>query len=147
MTIRKILVAHDFSEAATRAVKFAHGLTQSINAALEIVHVYIDIYEDPGDRTLTLPHALPGQSDRYLRFLEDELSKLTGHALGDKGLAIPCHVVRGDPLKRINDVVRDSKSDLLCIGATGKGAVQRAVFGSVSQLLLRRATVPVLVVP
>lgn len=147
MIIRKVLVAHDFSDAATRALQFAHQLATGTHAKLEIVYAYADLYETGAIPTLTLPHALPGQSERYLHFLEEELRRLAESALGEAGRDIVCRVVRGDPVKRIEDVARETGADVLCVGATGKGAVARVMLGSVSQLLVRTSPIPVLLVP
>jgi nucleotide-binding universal stress UspA family protein len=35
---------------------------------------------------------------------------------------------------------------MLCVGSTGKGAVQRVLLGSISQSILRGSLVPVLIV-
>jgi len=147
MTIRKILVAHDFSEAADRALRFAATLAKDVGATVEIGQVYPDIYDGRGDASLTLPAVLPGQSDRYLRFLDDELKRVARTVLGEDGASIPCHVTRGDPVKRLEELARELGADVVCVGATGKGAVQRVMLGSVSQLVLRSSPVPVLVVP
>jgi nucleotide-binding universal stress UspA family protein len=56
------------------------------------------------------------------------------------------HVVRGEPIKRIEARVQEIGADVLCVGSTGKGAVQRALLGSISQRILRTSPVPVLTV-
>lgn len=147
MTVHKILVAHDFSEAATRALRFAAGLARTTDATLAVVYVRADIYDGRGDPSLSLPNALPGQSERYLRFLETELQRIVDEVIEDPRPPVTCHVLRGDPVKHIAELAQELGADLVCVGATGKGAVQRVMLGSVSQLLLRTATIPVLLVP
>lgn len=145
MTIRKILVAHDFSDSANRALSFASQIASQSGAKLELVYVHPDIYDGRGDPSLTLPSALPGQAERYLRFLEEELIRVA------KGAGAPedvrCHVLRGDPIKRLEGLAEEVGADAICVGATGKGAVERVLLGSVSQLVLRSSSVPVLIVP
>ena len=50
-------------------------------------------------------------------------------------------------MKRLEALAHQIAADVICLGATGKGAVQRALLGSVSQLVLRSSKVPVLLVP
>jgi nucleotide-binding universal stress UspA family protein len=66
--------------------------------------------------------------------------------LGDDAEQVVRHVVRGEPIKRIEALARDIGADVLCVGSTGKGAVQRALLGSVSQRILRTSPIPVLTV-
>jgi nucleotide-binding universal stress UspA family protein len=147
MTIAKILVAHDFSDTATRALRYAARLARDIGATLEIGLVYPDIYDGRYDASLVLPDSPPGQGERYLRFLEEELKRIAITTLAAEGANIRCHVRRGDPVKQLEELAREIGADVICVGATGKGAVQRVVLGSVSQLVLRSSQVPVLVVP
>lgn len=147
MAIRKILVAHDFSEAATRALRFAAGLARTSEATLAIVYVRADIYDGRGDPSLSLPGTLPGHAERYMHFLETELQRVADQVLAEPRPPFTCHVLRGDPVKHIAELAQQLGADLICVGATGKGAVQRVMLGSVSQLLLRTATIPVLLVP
>lgn len=145
MAFHKILVAHDFSKAADRALAFAAQLASSAGAELELVLVYPDVYNGRAEPSLTLPAALPGEAERYLHFLEQELRTVANKVLGER--LIKCHVVRGDAVKRIEAVADETKADAICVGATGKGAVDRVLLGSVSQQILRTSHLPVLVVP
>ncbi len=53
---------------------------------------------------------------------------------------------RGVPANVICDLADKESVDLIIVGSHGKGSVQRALLGSVSQAVVRHATVPVLVV-
>ena len=145
MTINKVLVAYDFSDPSNRALSFAGRLARDTSAKLELVYVHPDIYDGRGDPSLTLPAAMPGQGERYLQFLEQELKTAASKLLGAEDVA--CHVLRGDPVKRIEAAAQSSGADVICVAATGKGAVDRVLLGSVSQRLLRTSPVPVLIVP
>jgi nucleotide-binding universal stress UspA family protein len=147
MSFRKILVAHDFSEPATRALRCAANLATQMDASLDIAYVLPDIFEGPGDPSLAVPNAQPGETDRYLHFLEKELAQRTHEALGGTTLALGFHVLRGDPAKQLESLAAELGADALCIGATGKGAVSRVLLGSVALRLLRSAALPILLVP
>ncbi len=147
MLPKKILVAHDFSDPANRALAFAAQLAGRLGASLEVLHVHPDVYDGHSDPALGLPWPAPEQVERYMRFLDTELEGAVRGVLGDrKDLTINRHVVRGEPAKRIAHCAQEFGVDLVCLGATGKGAVERMLLGSVSQSVLRACHTPVLTV-
>lgn len=117
MAIGKILVAHDFSSPANRALRFAATMAHDIGARLEVALVHPDPYDGRGELDLALPAALPGQGERYLRFLEEELRRVVVEVLGATHPVVPCHVLRGDPVKRLDELARELGADVICIGA------------------------------
>ena len=146
MQLSKILVAHDFSEPADRALVFALDLARRLGATLEVVHVHPDVYDGHSDPALGTPWPTPEQEQRYLRFLEQELARVVGLVLGADAEGIGRHVVRGNPVKRIEALADELGASAICIGSTGKGAVQRLLLGSVSQSIVRTSRLPVLTV-
>ncbi len=146
MATKTMLVAHDFSEPANRALLFAADLAKAVGATIHVVHVHPDVYDGHSDPALGLPWPTPAQEERYMRFLETEVERSVTAALGAEGNNVKRHVVRGEPVKRLAALVQEIGADLICIGSTGKGAVERVLLGSVSQQLLRTSPVPVLTV-
>lgn len=145
MNLRKILTAHDFSPPADRALRLAAEIAERLGAELHVVHVLPTVNAtstDPGGR----PWATPDQADRYSRFMEQELERAVSSALGETTLRVNRHVTPGDPIERIEAVAKELGADLICLGSTGKGAVQRALLGTVSQRVVRSSVVPVLTV-
>jgi nucleotide-binding universal stress UspA family protein len=146
MRFTKVLVAHDFSEPANRALAFAAEIASKVGASLEVVHVHPDIYDGHGDPALGTPWPSPDQEERYLRFLDEELARVVSAVIGQAGSQVVRHVVRGEPIKRIDALRQEIGADLIAVGSTGKGAVERALLGSVSQRIVRSSPVPVLTV-
>jgi nucleotide-binding universal stress UspA family protein len=152
MQLSKILVAHDFSEPANRALVYALSFARRLGATVHVVHVHPDIYDGHSDPALGTPWPTPEQEERYLRFLEQELARVVELALSSAGVPgagaddLHRHVVRGNPVKRIEALADELGASLVCIGSTGKGAVQRLLLGSVSQSIVRTSRVPVLTV-
>ena len=147
MTTKTMLVAHDFSEPANRALILAADIARALGATVHIVHVHPEIYDGHSDPALGLPWPTPGQEERYLRFLETEVQRSAFAALGEESKRAKCHVLRGNPVKRLTAFALELNADILCIGSTGKGAIERVLLGSVSQQILRTSPVPVLTVP
>jgi len=147
MQLTKILVAHDFSEPASRALAFAATLASQVGARVHVVHVHPDVYDGHSDPALGTPWPTQDQEERYLRFLQQELERAVGLVLTEaQARGATLHVVRGDAVKRIEALAGEVGADAICIGSTGKGAVQRVLLGSVSQRIVRTSPVPVLTV-
>src|SRR3954465_8076064 len=104
MQIKKILVAHDFSEPADRALVFAYDLACRLSATLEVMHVHPDVYDGHSEAALGTPWPSPEQEQRYLRFLDEELARAVDKMLSGRAGEIARHVVRGDPVKRIESL-------------------------------------------
>ncbi len=146
MATKKILVAHDFSDPASRALSFAADLAKQLGGSLELVHVHPDVYDGHSDPSLGIPWPTPAQEERYMRFLDTELERSVNAVLGAEAAGVKRHIVRGDPVKRLEKLAEEIGADVICLGSTGKGAVERVLLGSVSQLLVRTSNVPVLIV-
>lgn len=146
MELGKILVAHDFSQPADRALAFAADLAARVGATVHLVHVHPDVYDGHSDAALGTPWPNQEQEQRYVRFLEQELLRVISTVLGEATTGVVRHVVRGEPVKRIEAIASELGADLVCLGSTGKGAVERALLGSVSQRIVRTSPVPVLTV-
>jgi len=146
MQIKKILVAHDFSEPAQRALVFAYDLARRLSATLEVMHVHPDVHGGHGEAALGTPWPSADQEERYLRFLDEELARVVREALPGRAEDAVRHVVRGDPVKRIESLAAQVGAQLICVGSTGKGAVERALLGSISEKVVRTSSIPVLTV-
>jgi nucleotide-binding universal stress UspA family protein len=146
MNIGKILVAHDFSQPADRALVFAAELGRRVAAQLHLVHVHPDVYDGHSDAALGTPWPSQDQEERYLRFLDQELERTVSALFPGAPPQVTRHIVRGDPIKRIEALAGEIGADVVCIGSTGKGAVERVLLGSVSQRIVRTSPIPVLIV-
>jgi nucleotide-binding universal stress UspA family protein len=144
MPFHKILVAYDFSPPADRALLMATQLATTSSAALHLVHIHADLYDGRGDPSLAIPWPTSDQVDRYMRFLETELRRAVLAVAPETVDSIHYHVVRGEPVKRIEALADEIGADLICLGSTGKGVVKQALLGSVSQKVLSMSKVPVL---
>ena len=57
------------------------------------------------------------------------------------------HMSEGSPLHALLAHVKDSGADFVVIGSHGPGVIASLLLGSVAEGLVRKATVPTLVVP
>jgi nucleotide-binding universal stress UspA family protein len=143
VSFQKVLVAYDFSEPSRRALEFACKVVRASGGHLDVVHIHPELYvgEGPG---LEFPWPKPEQVEHYVRFLKQELHDATPRDLDGQAAS---HVFVGDPKLSLLGRAQELGSDVIVVGATGKGLVDRALLGSVSRSLVHHSQVPVVTVP
>jgi nucleotide-binding universal stress UspA family protein len=130
---RTILVPHDFSAHANRALKLAASLAGA-EGRLIVLHV-----------VATLPEAANRLARQSLADERRRLARLVARLSATRGApAIECRVEAGDPYRRIADAARGADSIVMCtLGRTG---LQHLLIGSVAEKVVRHASVPVLTI-
>lgn len=142
-----ILAAVDFSRAARRAFAQARFLARERGASLFVLHV-VDApgIEEMADLTGTpaeklrerLGHERRRRLDEFLRDLDD----------GGEPVELQPIVSWGRPFEEIVRRARSLAVNLIVIGSSGHSAdLERALFGSTAEKVLRAAPCPVLCVP
>ncbi len=138
----RILLPIDGSPAALDAVHHAVALTAAgLHASFVLINVQepATLYE-----LMTAPDAptlerVAEGAGRHALEPAEALINVTGTPFESE-------VVTGDPAQEIVDAVERHDCEMVVMGARGIGAVRSALMGSVSQSLLHRLTVPVMVV-
>lgn len=134
---RTILAAVDFSDGSRVALACAARLAVQCRAALHVLHA-----EDP------LLHAAAQHEGVDLsRETEEELQRFAGEAWPASTCDPRLHTIAGQAVDVILNAAAREGADVLVIGSRGMSGVERLVFGSTAERVLRRADLPVLVVP
>jgi nucleotide-binding universal stress UspA family protein len=136
----KILVAVDFTDASTAAVEQAMALASKLGAELEIVHVAAPPPPMPAEIIAREP--LGPQIDEA----KHALARMVAAAKG-RGLTARSHLLAGEIVFGVLDAIEQYDVTFAVVGSHGKGAIRRALIGSVAERVVRHAKVPVLVVP
>ena len=143
-----VLVAMDGSDNSFRAVSFLQSLGLPRQTRMRLLAV-VERLRYP----TTAPRAARGQLGGILRELEDErrgeLDRALQRAadlLGDRIARVNRYTPTGDPAEEIVVTTRDFDTDLVVVGARGRGGLARALLGSVSEKVLHHARCPVLIV-
>jgi nucleotide-binding universal stress UspA family protein len=141
---RRLLCAVDFSDASEQALGFALELGCGMGGQVTVITVLEWLAEEP-------PLAYPGFNVApYRAHLAADagarLRALVASATGPEPCPIDQVVAFGRPYRGILEVAAAKGSDLIVVGAHGRGAVGRALFGSTTQQIVRGAACPVLVV-
>jgi universal stress protein A len=139
---RKILVPHDLSEHASRALALAAELARAQRGELTVLHVIA-----PYQPVLGFPEGVTWnlREEDIVTSARRSLEEMVARAL--KGARAPrtrCRVVLGDPFQRIIAAARDA--DSIVIATAGRTGLSHLLIGSVAEKVVRHASVPVLTI-
>jgi nucleotide-binding universal stress UspA family protein len=157
--MKHFLVPTDFSEPADAAFAKAVELATFTGAKVTLFHV---IYTEKINETLLgldameyltrvmntpteqAPYSPTLASERLRQEAEERLSK----AIADKGgkAKVYLAVAEGRPSTEILDFIQKNDVDLVVMGTHGRGAIGKALLGSVADNVIRQADCPVMVV-
>jgi nucleotide-binding universal stress UspA family protein len=138
---RRILVPHDFSTHATRALQVAAELAREHRGRLVVLHVitpYHPVTALPEEHMVSWPSPddLIAGERRHLEGLVARLVK------GRTAPPVTCKVEIGDPYRRIVDAARGA--DLIVMSTAGRTGLSHLLVGSVAEKVVRHSSVPVL---
>jgi nucleotide-binding universal stress UspA family protein len=137
----KVLVPVDGSDASQRAIDHLISTPQYREGAdVHLINVQPPL---PARTSSAIGH---GQLEEYHR--EEGLKALQAaqQKLDAAGVKYHCHIAVGDPAKVIVQYAREHGIDQIVMGTHGRGAVAKALMGSVAQEVLAGAHVPVVLV-
>ena len=142
MTPTHILLATDFSDPANRASELAKTFREAFGATLHVVHVILK----PDDKVFGgASHLHDKHFAAYEQGLETMLEGF-GRTFGP-GPKVTTKILKGRPEERILAAAHATKANLICVGTTGRGMMERLLMGSTAQALVRDSDVPVLTTP
>ncbi len=144
-SIKRILVASDFSAPSEQALQYAILLASTFGGVLHLVHV---LDETQIDRTWTPEWSVPELATVQAAIItefERKLARSISPATRER-IHTYTHVVRGHPADAIVDLARDSRMDLIVMGTHGRSGVAHFLMGSVATRVVRTASCPVLTV-
>lgn len=139
--VNTILVPTDGSEHAERAAEEAFALAQKLDARVHILAV--------ADSAVVAAATYTGASRPIREGLEEKAQERVNR-LEQKGkeykLDIVTGIKYGTPAKQIVEYAESNPIDMIIIGTSGRGGVERAIIGSVADQVVRTSPVPVLTI-
>lgn len=141
--IKKILFPTDFSEGALNALPYAVDLAKSYGAKLYMLHVIYDIATSSG---LYVPHI---SVDEMYKEMDASARKELERFGMDKRVDVKdleYAAIRGVPYEEILKFAQEENIDLIVIGTHGRKGLDRVLFGSTAERVVRNASCPVLTV-
>jgi nucleotide-binding universal stress UspA family protein len=138
-----ILVPTDFSEPAGHALRYASNLGDRFRAHLLVI--YADPFIPPIDFTASAAGVFDFSQDEMAGKAREQLQAHAEENI-DKRVPFDLRVMIGTPLKSILDQLRECGANLIVMGTHGRTGASRLMFGSVTESVMRFATVPVIAV-
>ncbi len=147
IAVKNVLVATDFSPSSDTALAYGRTLARTFGGRLHVMHVVEDValrlaYADaaggiasPRDTQLEIER--DGQRRLDAAVAEDDRRELQ---------AVAVLRVGNSPAAEIVNYAAETNIDVIVVGATGRGMIDRLLMGSVADKVIRRAPCPVLAV-
>jgi nucleotide-binding universal stress UspA family protein len=141
MEIKKILFATDFSEGSFHALPYAVNMAKQYGAKLYFIHVIYDVAKTTG---WYVPHVSIDEIYKDMeKSAQGQLEKSYIEEM--RGFKELEHVVlKGTPYEEITSFAEANKIDLIVLGTQGRKGLDRMIFGSTAEQVIRHAPCPVL---
>jgi len=149
-----ILVPLDGSEHSLRALEIAIQITKKFDGKITLLHIYsvgVRPIVMPEPTTLT-PPSVPIMAPADFSKVVEAARKAGNTILANgenkvkaEGVQVETLLREGRTVQEILKVARDSKFDLIVMGARGISKIREMLLGSVSDGVIRNAPCPVLV--
>jgi len=138
MKISKILVPLDGSKTSFKGLDKAIYIARQCGATITGLHV-ISIYpQHLGDLVSPLRSRLYEDAAKFMDEAKVESAQ--------NGIVFHHKIVYGDTASGIIDYVKQTKFDLIVMGSRGLGGLKEALLGSISNAVVHKSNIPVLIV-
>ncbi len=141
--LRRIVAPVDFSIASAVALRITAGLSRRHGARVTVLHALQDVPQHmlfSGAEAWKVVRRLPAHTEAIAE-------RLRRNAADVGAIEVDAEVATGDADDAILELAARSDADLVVMGVAQRAWLDRLLFGSTLRRVLRRATVPVLVVP
>ncbi len=141
--IKKILVPVDFSENSKKILRDAVIKAGQLDAKVMVIYVVEGLEKYAG---LSIPHISFAELEKDLvrsatnkleRFLEDNM---------DPSVAYESKVLKGNIVENINSFALGEGADMIIMGTHGYKGLEKTLFGSVAEKVVKTAPCPVLTI-
>lgn len=142
--LNRILFCTDFSENADYAFKFAtDAAMRRPGCELYMLHV---IPESESQFWKTYIYEVDDVDNKAKKDIDEKIKAAYIDNLPD-GIDLKIHCVVGKDSETILDFAKENNIDLIVMGRHGHSSFQKALFGNVTEKVVRKADCAVLVIP
>jgi universal stress protein A len=144
MEWKTLLVPHDYSPCADRAVALAADLARHHGARIVLAHV-TDLHGLTADALV--PDRESGQmvrADAYARAEATRELERRADSLRAAELPVDIAIGFGDVADQILELAGETKADVIVMGTHGRSGLSQLLVGSVAEKVVRQAPVPVM---
>ncbi|MEZ0328413.1 MAG: universal stress protein [Dissulfuribacterales bacterium] len=143
MNIKHILFPVDFTESSQKIVSYVKQFVQACNAQLSLIHVVRGPEDFAGFElgaawwTSIQKEVMDGANQAMEQFVNDNLADVPN---------VKTFVTIGDIVEEVVSYANANKIDLILIGTHGRKGLEKAMFGSVAEGVVKAAPCPVLTI-
>jgi nucleotide-binding universal stress UspA family protein len=142
--MQRILVPIDFSDVTNEVVREAAALARAFDGVLWLIHV---APPDPDFVGYEVgPKHVRDQVAAKYRKEHRRLQRLAEHLQGS-GIPTTALLVQGPTVETLVAEAAKLNVEVIVVGSHGRGALSRALLGSVSEGLSRKGPCPLLIIP
>ena len=138
--IKTILCALDFSEVSPKVAEYARTLAEVCQAKVVALYVapsltqYVEFHVQASYIDDFVSGIVSGASDTMESFVKEYF----------KGVSVESRVVSGYAAEEIVNVAEEVGADMIVLGTHGRKGIDKILFGSVAEKVIKTAKVPVL---
>lgn len=139
-SIKKILCSVDFAEYSPQIAAYAQTLAQAFAAEITVIYVaptlahYIGFQVAPSSIENFVGEIISGAEETMDKFLQDNFQEVQ----------VSGKVLTGYAAEEILDFADANNMDLIVMGTHGRKGIDRVLFGSVAEKVVKAAKIPVL---
>ena len=140
--IKKILCAVDFSEVSSKVADYAQTLAKSLGASVKVLYVapslsqYVGFHVPPTSIETFVGEILTGAEKSMEVFVQENFTEVEAEP----------KVVTGYASDEILNFAQEEQVDLIIMGTHGRKGIDRILFGSVAEKVVKSAKIPVLTI-
>jgi nucleotide-binding universal stress UspA family protein len=140
---KKILFPVDLSESSTKIVPFVKSLASRYDARIHLLFVarvfdyFTSMYVPHPSVSQFEKEVIEGAEKRLYEFADESFKDVAGTRT---------QVVAGDPSEEILNYISTHGIDLVVMGTHGRKGLDKVIFGSVAERVVKSSPVPVMVV-
>jgi nucleotide-binding universal stress UspA family protein len=140
---KKILFPTDLSESTTRLIPFVKTMAKRFEAELHVLFVarvfqyFTSIYVPHPSINTFEKELIEGAEKRMDEFKEEYLADLP---------AVKTSVILGDAAEKILEYAKNEDMDMIIMGTHGRKGLDRVIFGSVAEKVVKMAPVPLFII-
>lgn len=140
--IKNILCAVDFSEMSPKVAKYAQHLAKSLQASVKVLYVapslsqYVGFHVPPASIENFVGEIVTGAEKSMETFVQENF----------EGVPAEGDVVSGYAAEEILDYAQEKDMDMIVMGTHGRKGIDRVLFGSVAEKVVKSAKMPVLTI-
>ncbi|RQD67531.1 MAG: universal stress protein [Desulfonatronovibrio sp. MSAO_Bac4] len=140
--IKNIMCAVDFSEMSAKVASYAQIIAKSLGASVNVVYVapslsqYVGFHVPPTSIENFVGEIVTGAEKTMDTFVEENFSEIN----------VTGKVLSGYAAEEILNYADNENIDMIIMGTHGRKGIDRVLFGSVAEKIVKAARMPVMTV-